>query len=84
LDALVSLSTYSYEHPADPFPEIVESGPLFDAQGLGHPVLAEEVCVRNDIQIDDKTRFLIVSGSNMSGKSTFLRAVGMNTVLALT
>lgn len=73
LDALISISTYSYEHPADPFPEIVESGPLFDAEGLGHPVLKEDVCVRNDLRLDDKVRFLIVSGSNMSGKSTFLR-----------
>jgi hypothetical protein len=83
LDALISLSTYSYEHPADPFPEIVESGPLFDAEGLGHPVLEEDVCVRNDLRLDDKVRFLIVSGSNMSGKSTFLRAIGTNIVLAL-
>jgi hypothetical protein len=83
LDALISLSTYSYEHPADPFPEIVKSGPLFDAEGLGHPVLEEDVCVRNDLRLDDKVRFLIVSGSNMSGKSTFLRAVGTNIVLAL-
>ena len=83
LDALISLSTYSYEHPADPFPEIVESGVLFYAEGLGHPVLKEDACVRNDVQLDDKMRFLIVSGSNMSGKSTFLRAIGTNTALAL-
>jgi hypothetical protein len=83
LDALISLSTYSYEHPADPFPEIVETGPLFDAEGLGHPLLKEDVCVRNDVRLDDKVRFLIVSGSNMSGKSTFLRAIGTNIVLAL-
>ena len=82
-DALISLSTYSYEHPADPFPEIAEAGPLFDAEALGHPVLNEDVCVRNDIRLDDKVRFLIVSGSNMSGKSTFLRAIGTNIVLAL-
>jgi hypothetical protein len=83
LDALISLSTYSYEHPADPFPEISEAGPLFDAEGLGHPVLKEDACVRNDIRLDNKVRFLIVSGSNMSGKSTFLRAIGTNIVLAL-
>lgn len=83
LDALISLSTYSYENPADPFPEIVESGPLFNAQDLGHPLLKEDNCVRNDLHLDDKVRFLVVSGSNMSGKSTFLRAIGTNTVLAL-
>jgi hypothetical protein len=83
LDALISISTYSYEHPADPFPEISDSNPVFDAESLGHPVLREDVCVRNDLRLDDKVRFLIVSGSNMSGKSTFLRAIGMNIVLAL-
>jgi MutS domain V len=83
LDALISLSTYSYEHPTDPFPEIVQTGALFNARGLGHPVLKEDICVRNDLQLDDKVRFFIVSGSNMSGKSTFLRAIGTNVVLAL-
>ena len=83
LDALISLSTYSYEHPADPFPEITEIGPIFDAENLGHPVINEDACVRNDIRLDDKVRFLIVSGSNMSGKSTFLRSIGTNAVLAL-
>jgi len=83
LDALISISTYFYEHPADPFPELSESGPLFDAQGLGHPLLKDDVCVRNDLRLDKHTQFLIVSGSNMSGKSTFLRAIGMNAVLAL-
>jgi hypothetical protein len=83
LDALISLSTYSYEHLADPFPEIVEAGLVFDAQGLGHPLLREETCARNDLHLGDAVRFLIVSGSNMSGKSTFLRAIGMNVVLAL-
>lgn len=82
LDALISLSTYYYEHPTDPFPEIVESGHLFVARGLGHPLLNEEICVRNDLRLDDQVRFFIVSGSNMSGKSTFLRAIGMNAVLA--
>jgi hypothetical protein len=83
LDALISLSTYSYEHSSDPFPEISDAGPLFDAEGLGHPLLNEALCVRNDVRLDDKVRFLIVSGSNMSGKSTFLRAIGTNFVLAL-
>jgi hypothetical protein len=83
LEALISLATYSYEHPADPFPEVVESGPLFETESLGHPLLNEGTCVRNDLHLDERVRFLIVSGSNMSGKSTFLRAIGVNTVLAL-
>jgi MutS domain V len=82
LEALISLATYYYEHPGDTFPELSESGPLFDAEGLGHPLLDETTCVRNNIRLDDSVRFLIVSGSNMSGKSTFLRAVGTNAVLA--
>jgi hypothetical protein len=81
-EALLSLAAYSFEHPSDVFPEIVDDGPLFDATQLGHPLLDETTCIRNDVRLDDKTRFLIVSGSNMSGKSTFLRAIGTNAVLA--
>jgi hypothetical protein len=83
LEALLSLSAYSYEHPADPFPEFIEVPPCFIAEQLGHPLLAATQCVRNDIDISGETRVLLVSGSNMSGKSTLLRAVGINTVLAM-
>lgn len=82
LEALISLSTYSYEHPEDTLPELVEKGPVFEAEGIGHPLLKENTCIRNDVQLGDTVRFLIVSGSNMSGKSTFLRAIGVNAVLA--
>jgi hypothetical protein len=82
-EALISLSTYSYEHPEDTFPELTEKGPVFEAEGLGHPLLDETSCVRNDLQLSETVRFLIVSGSNMSGKSTFLRAIGLNAILAL-
>jgi len=82
LEALISLSTYSYEHPDDTLPELTETGPVFEAEGIGHPLLEEGTCIRNDIQLGDTVRFLIVSGSNMSGKSTFLRAIGVNSVLA--
>ena len=83
LEALASLAAHAFEHPADPFPEIVEAGPRFEAEGLGHPLLLEERCVRNDVALSDELRLLVVSGSNMSGKSTFLRSVGVNAVLAL-
>jgi hypothetical protein len=83
LEALLSLSAYSYEHPADPFPEFVERPPCFIAEQLGHPLLPASQCVRNDIAISGETRVLLVSGSNMSGKSTLLRAVGINTILAM-
>jgi MutS domain V len=84
IEALAAFSGYAYEHPNDPFPEIVDGDrPLLDGVGLGHPARPESSFVRNDLRLDDATRVLVVSGSNMSGKSTFLRTVGTNTVLAL-
>ncbi|HTO51856.1 MAG TPA: DNA mismatch repair protein MutS [Myxococcota bacterium] len=83
LEALLDLAGYAYEHPADPFPELVEAGPLFEARGLGHPLLSDERCVRNDLSLDRGQALWIVSGSNMSGKSTFLRSVGVSVVMAL-
>lgn len=83
-EALLSLSAYSYEHPADPFPELIEQGlPSFHAEALGHPLLPAAKCVRNDIHLGSETKALLVSGSNMSGKSTLLRTIGINTVLAM-
>jgi hypothetical protein len=82
-EALLSLSAYSYEHPADPFPEFVEGPPCFNAKSLGHPLIPTAKCVRNNVSICDETRVLLISGSNMSGKSTLMRAVGINTVLAM-
>ncbi len=84
-EALVSLSAYRYEHPDDPFPEIVSGGgrvARFQGTGLGHPLLPAARMVRNDVSLDEGTRLLVVSGSNMSGKSTLLRTVGANAVLA--
>jgi hypothetical protein len=86
MEALLSLATYSYEHPADPFPEFADAKEgvgFFDGEELGHPLIATEKCVRNSVRLDTQTRVLLVSGSNMSGKSTFLRVVGINTVLAM-
>jgi MutS domain V len=83
IEALLSLSGYSYEHPADPFPEFVEGPPCFNAEQLGHPLIPAAKCVRNNISICGETRVLLISGSNMSGKSTLMRAVGINTVLAM-
>jgi hypothetical protein len=86
MEALLSLAAYSYEHPADPFPEFVsaeEGLGFFDGEEMGHPLIASEKCVRNSVRLDAQTRVLLVSGSNMSGKSTLLRVVGINTVLAM-
>ncbi len=82
MEALSSLAAYHYEHPADVFPDVIVGPPAFEAEELGHPLLAEAVMVRNDVRIAGDLRVLIVSGSNMSGKSTLLRTVGINAVLA--
>jgi hypothetical protein len=83
IEALLSLSAYSYEHPSDPFPEFVEGPPCFIAEQLGHPLIPSAKCVRNDVSLCGETKVLLISGSNMSGKSTLMRAVGINTVLAM-
>jgi hypothetical protein len=82
-EALLSLAQYSYEQSADPFPEFLDGAPAFIATELGHPLIPAAVRVCNDVAIAAKTRVLLVSGSNMSGKSTLLRTVGINTVLAM-
>jgi len=84
IEALLSLATYSFEHPADPFPEFVDTPiPVFDGEDLGHPLIAASRCVANSVRLDGETRVMLVSGSNMSGKSTLLRTVGINAVLAM-
>lgn len=82
-EALCALAAYSFENPADPFPEIATGAACFEAAQVGHPLIAERECVRNDVALGGSIRVLVVSGSNMSGKSTLLRTVGINTVLAL-
>jgi len=83
IEALSALAGYAYEHPRDPFPELVEGEVLFEGESLGHPLIAESRSVRNDVRLGAEPRALIVSGSNMSGKSTLMRTVGTNVVLAL-
>jgi hypothetical protein len=87
IEALCALAGYAFERPRDPFPEIadgvVDGGALFDGRQLGHPLIPESRVVRTDLRLDRELRLLIVSGSNMSGKSTLLRTVGTNAALAL-
>ena len=80
-EALCALAGYAYEHPACPFPELVDGAPILDAEGLAHPLLPASA-IGNDLRLDAALRLVIVSGSNMSGKSTLLRAAGVNAVLA--
>jgi energy-coupling factor transporter ATP-binding protein EcfA2 len=91
LEAYSALATLAYDHPDWAFPEVSTSkdeavagrhGPVLEARNLGHPLLPDEVCVGNDISIGPAGTFLLVTGSNMSGKSTLLRAIGTNVVLA--
>ena len=82
-EALFSLAGYSYEHPANTFPELRDNGDArFDVSGLCHPLMPESQCVPNDVRLGGEQGLLIVSGSNMSGKSTLLRSVGLSTVMA--
>jgi len=119
VESLLSLASYSFEHPADPFPEFIRAQdpsngtdatlnrtagsqplrpdddrrgasqtrppaiPVFDGEDLGHPLIPAAECVRNSVRLDATTRVMLVSGSNMSGKSTLLRTVGINVVLAM-
>jgi len=85
LEALAALATYAFEHPADPFPSLLggERGAVFEAIALGHPLMPEQTAIRNDVAIGgDAPHVIVISGSNMSGKSTLLRSVGVNVVLA--
>jgi DNA mismatch repair ATPase MutS len=86
IEGLSSLAAFSFEHPDYAFPSLVEGAndhaPVFTAVAMGHPLIEPSVCVRNPVSIDSRNRFVLVSGSNMSGKSTYLRSVGLNFVLA--
>jgi hypothetical protein len=89
VDALGALAALKYDQPEWAFPRIVESADEMTdttlvARNLGHPLLPPETCVGNDVSVGPPGRFLLVTGSNMSGKSTLLRAIGLNVVLAQT
>lgn len=84
IEALAALAALAYDQPAWTFPEIVEDRPpLVEAQALGHPLLPDAARVCNDVRIGPPGTFLLVTGSNMSGKSTLLRAIGTNIALGL-
>lgn len=82
MDAYCSLSTFAYNNPDYIFPEISEKSFSFQASKLGHPLMNREKCVKNDINIEKRPYFIIVTGANMAGKSTYLRTVGINYLLA--
>lgn len=82
-EALCSLATFAFERPAATFPDLLEArDPRIEASALRHPLIAPDHSIPNDVSIGGELRLWVVSGSNMSGKSTLLRAVGLNAVLA--
>jgi ABC-type multidrug transport system fused ATPase/permease subunit len=83
LEALASLAAYAHDNPSFCWPEVRRGEARFEAVGLGHPLLAPSARVVNDVLLEGPGKGLLVTGSNMSGKSTLLRAIGANTVLAL-
>jgi MutS domain V len=82
-EALLALATYAAEHEENVWPEIVDGAALFEARGMVHPLLWRPDAVANDVVLGAGVQFLLISGSNMAGKSTLLRAVGTNAVLGL-
>jgi MutS-like protein len=83
MEALLSFSAYAYEHPADVFPEFTEDAPCFEAESFTHPLIPQSRAVPNDLKLGRELQLVIISGPNMAGKSTLVRAVGINAVLAL-
>jgi hypothetical protein len=83
MEVLNSMATFAYNHADYIFPEVQDGAAKLVAKEVGHPLILAEDCVRNDIGIGTPEHFLIITGSNMSGKSTFLRSVGSNLLLAL-
>jgi hypothetical protein len=81
VEALASLGGFAFEHPDFSWPSLADA-PALEASGLGHPLIADERRVGNDVHLSGAGRALVVTGSNMSGKSTLLRAIGVNAVLA--
>jgi DNA mismatch repair ATPase MutS len=81
-EALNALANYAYENAENTFPEFSTREARFEAEALGHPLIPDASCVRNDVHLNRESRFYLVSGSNMSGKTTLLRAIGLNAVLA--
>lgn len=81
-DALCSLGGFAFNHPEYSYPDIADTYFRMEGKGLGHPLLDRRVCVKNNIDIAERGCFLIVTGANMAGKSTYLRTVGVNFLLA--
>jgi len=82
VEALSAFGCYAYEHPEDIFPKFVEHVTVLHAESMAHPLLPRSQAVANDLKLDSDLQLIVVSGPNMAGKSTFIRCVGINVVLA--
>ena len=82
IDAYCSLATFSYNHPDYIYPQITSQSFHLQAEALGHPLMDRNKCVRNGIDMEKRPFFIIITGANMAGKSTYLRTVGVNYLLA--
>lgn len=80
-DSLLSLARFKYNHPDYIFPRVSDNF-AYEAKAMGHPLINRDTCVRNDIDIATRPFFMVVTGANMAGKSTYLRTVGINLTLA--
>jgi hypothetical protein len=82
LEALNSLANFAWLNPAYSFPELTSSSAVFSARGIGHPLIKPEQKISNNLEVNEHRRIIILTGSNMAGKSTLLRTVGVNLCLA--
>ena len=82
LEALASLSGFAYEHPDNVYPMFTSQGSIFAAVNFAHPLLPASRAIRNDLTLDSNLRLIVLSGPNMAGKSTLIRGIGLNVVLA--
>ena len=82
LDALCALGTFAFNHPEYTYPLITDQSFVFRAKNMGHPLMSREQCVVNDVENPQRPYFLIITGANMAGKSTYLRTIGCNYILA--
>jgi MutS domain V len=83
MDKLCSLGTFYYNNPAYSFPKIEKDKLIFEASDLGHSLIGDGTRVTNPVSLGSPHKALVITGANMAGKSTYLRAIGVNSILAM-